>query len=207
RLKPRVLVGGLVGAILVLASMELMLHSRQYGFGSSEEANIEGEGLVHVDDNFLRLSQIMHLIPDEQPHVGRQQLFYLMALPIPRVFWEGKPTDPGYNLAEMLEIPNVSLTASIIGDLYATYGLICVFIGGFLIGSIGKMWNKILTLSGSSKTMAYSLGVMVLVVGLRSLQDLVLMSYGVAAWLALVKLLRPVRPERSRKPASHRVPS
>jgi hypothetical protein len=207
RLKPKFLVGGLVGAIIVLVSMELMLHSRQYGFGSSEQTNIEGEGLVHVDDNFLRLSQIMHLIPDEQPHAGLQQVFYLVALPIPRVFWEGKPSDPGYSLADMLEIKNVSLTASIIGDLYAMYGLISVFIGGFLIGCIAKMWNKILAIPGSSKTIAYSLGVMVLVVGLRSLQDLVLMSYGVIAWLALLKLLRPARPEQSRNPASHRVPS
>ena len=151
--------------------------------------------LVHVDDNFLRLSQIVHFIPDVQPYVDLQPLSYALSLPIPRVFWPGKPSDPGYNLTELLGGRGVGLSTSIIGELYAMHGLIVVFLGGLILGRIANMWNKISAVPGAGKSIIYSLGIMVLFAGLRSMQELVIMSYGLLGWFVIARLLRGTRSE------------
>ena len=204
RIRPKILVVALIGVAILLVSMEEMLKYREYGF-SDQAVNYElsdqsgdTENRIHVDDNFLRLSQIMHFIPDVQPYVGFQPLFYALALPIPRVFWSDKPSDPGYNLTELLGWSDVSLTTSIIGELYAMHGLIVVFLGGLVFGGLANMWNKILALPGTGKFVIYVIGVMVLFAGLRSILDLIFMSYSLLAWLLIARLLprtreKPVR--------------
>ena len=195
RVRLKVIFGALTVVTILLVSMEVMLKDRQHGFSASEQTSnySESRALVHVDDNFLRLSQIIHFIPDVQPYVGLQPLFYAAVLPVPRVLWPGKPSDPGYNLTEMLGWSDVSLSTSIIGELYAMYGLIVVFLGGLVFGRIANMWNKILALPGKGKSMMYGLGVMMLFAGLRSMLDLVFMSYGLLAWLVTARLLPRAR--------------
>ena len=201
RVRPKVLIVAFVGATILLMSMEAMLEYRQYGFSnqvadyrfSDEAGNSEHSPLVHVDDNFLRLSQIVHFIPDVHPYVGLQPLFYVLTLSIPRVLWPDKPSDPGYNLTELLGWSGVSLSASIIAELYAMHGLIVVFLGGLVFGGLANMWNKILALPGTTKSVIYAIGVMVLFAGIRSMLDLVFMSYGLLAWLVMARLLPRTR--------------
>ena len=130
----------------------------------------------------------MHFIPDVQPYVGLQPLFYASTLSIPRVLWPDKPSDPGYNLTTLLGWSDVSLTTSIIGELYAMHGLIVVFLGGLVFGGLANMWNKILALPGTGKFVIYVIGIMVLFAGLRSMLDLVFMSYSLIAWLVIARL-------------------
>ena len=197
RLRPKFLIGGLIGVTILLVFMELMLEYRQIGFSADYQAiefDSEPQALLHVDDNFLRLSQIVQLIPDVQPYLDLQPLTYVLVLPIPRVLWPDKPLGPGYDLPTLLgQKAGASLTTSIIGELYAMHGMIVVFIGGLVIGRIANMWNKILAVPGVGKSLVYSLGVMVLFAGLRSMQDLIIMSYGLLGWLVIAGLLRSSR--------------
>jgi hypothetical protein len=199
RLRPKVVVGGLIGVAMLLVSMELMLEHRQFGFSSSYSSQRPEDSFVHVDDNFLRLSQIVRFVPNVQPYVDMQPLYHVLTLPIPRLFWPGKPSDPGYNLTDLVGTRGVTLTTSIIGELYAMHGLVAVFIGGLVFGRIASMWNKILAANGEAgKYLIFGFGLMVLVAGLRSMQDLVIMSYGLVAWLGTASLLRRFRTKRSR---------
>ena len=195
RLRPKFLVGGLIGAIFLLVFMDLMAQYRNFGFDyqASDLSSDDSNSLVRVDDNFLRLSQVVHFIPDVQNYVDLQPLYHALSLPIPRVLWPDKPSGPGYSLNDLLGNTGASLTNSIIGELYAMHGLIVVFIGGLIYGRIANMWNKVLAVPGESKSIFYGFGVMVLFVGLRSMQDLVLMSYGLLAWLIITKLLPSTR--------------
>ena len=192
RVRPRTLVGGLIAVAILLVFMEEMLQFRKVGFSASDE-NYVSDSVVHVDDNFNRLSQVVHFIPNVQPYVDLQPLSYALTLPIPRVLWSGKPSDPGYDLTKLLGWSGVSLSTSIIGELYAMHGLIVVFLGGLVFGRIANMWNKVLAVPGNGKSMIYSFGAMVLFVGLRSMQDMVIMSYGLLAWLVIARLLPRAR--------------
>ena len=195
RLRPKFLIGGLIGVIALLVVMELMAQYRNFGFESPQASDPESNSLVHVDDNFLRLCQIVHFIPDVYAYVDLQPLYYALTFPVPRVLWPDKPSNLGYNLTELLGGQGVGLTTSIIGELYAMHGLIVVFMGGLIFGRIANMWNKILAVPGTGKSIIYSTGIMVLFAGLRSMQDLVIMSYGVLGWIVIARLLPGTRSE------------
>ena len=78
--------------------MQFMLNIRNVGY---EEFAFRGESeydYLHVDDNFLRLAQVIQIVPAEHPHVGFQQLWFTLVRPVPRVFWPGKPIDAGFDL-------------------------------------------------------------------------------------------------------------
>jgi hypothetical protein len=147
---------------------------------------------IHVDDNFLRLAQIVNLFPEEVDYVGMKQIVYVIVRPIPRAIWPDKPLDPGYSLSELVGMESVSLTTSIVGELYATWGLTTVLFGGIFLGSLAKSWNSVLRVSkGNNGKLIYALGIMVLFVGVRSMNDLVIMSYSILAWtLISLTLLR-----------------
>jgi hypothetical protein len=193
RLRPKFLVGGLIGIAAILVALQQLADYRMYGFVS--ERGSEVDILVRVDDNFLRLCQTVYFFPNLAPYVDLQPLYHTLALPIPRALWPGKPSDPGYDLSVLLmgRSMNTSVTSSIVGELYAMHGLIAVFLGGLLFGRLANMWNKILALPGVNKSILYGFGVMVLFVGLRSMQDVVIMSYGVLGWLVIASLLRNKR--------------
>jgi hypothetical protein len=192
RIRTRVVIGGLVVVACLLYGMEEMLRYRSTGFGGesawlAQEAEISR---LHVDDNFLRLSQVVQLFPDVQPYANLQPLLYALAKPIPRVFWEGKPSDPGYDFTRLVGQSGVTLSQSIVGELYAMRGLLAVMIGGLFLGRLANMWNKLLLLQGgAARPMTYGLGVMVAFAALRSMQDMVIMSYGLLGWFVIAWLL------------------
>ncbi len=191
QLKARVVIGGLVGVACLLYGMEEMLRYRSTGFGD-ESARLpqEAEIFLHVDDNFLRLSQVVQLFPDVQPYANLQPLLYALAKPIPRVLWEGKPSDPGYEFTTLVGETGVTLSHTIVGELYAMRGLLAVMIGGLFFGRLANMWNKLLLIQGgAARPMTYGLGVMVAIAALRSMQDMVIMSYGLLGWFVIARLL------------------
>ena len=48
-------------------------------------------------------------------------------------------------------------------------------------------------MQGPDKSIVYSIGLLVLFAGLRSMQDLVIMSYGLFGWIVIARLLPGVR--------------
>ena len=184
--------------LLLLITMQFMLEYRDVGLGASftEEAKEIQYSHIHVDDNFLRLSQIIEVVPQSHPYVYEKQIFFIFIRPIPRIVWQGKPIDPGFDLSNILGERGVSLSASAIGDLYLAFGLPAVFIGGLFFGRLAGMTSELLLpLPGSARTLVYSLAAMTLVAGMRSLLELVLMSYMLLAWIAIsnITLIKRIR--------------
>ena len=193
RLHARAIFGLAFAAALLLLFMQEMLNYRNIGLrGWLAGAEVEPVAShLHVDDNFLRLAQIVMIFPALHEHVDLQPLYHALTLPVPRALWEGKPLGPGFSLPDLVNRRGVSLSSSIIGELYASRGFLAVAIGGLALGRIAGMWNKTLALAGgASRLLVFSVGVMALFTGLRSLQALVQMSYVVLAWMALVWLFR-----------------
>jgi hypothetical protein len=193
RLGPKIIIWCSVVLVVLLMFMQEMLRFRNVGFAAwwAGESPDAIDDFIHVDDNFLRLAQLINLYPRTADYVLYQPLLHALTLPIPRVFWPGKPTGPGFDLPALLGLNGLSLSVSIIGELYVSYGLGAVIAGGWVLGRIAGMWNKILQLpSGASRPLMYALGLMALFAGLRSMQALVQMSYIVLAWMVLTNLLR-----------------
>jgi oligosaccharide repeat unit polymerase len=184
-----VLVG--VAAVGLLAGMQFMLNIRSQGYEAYAYRGTSDYDYLHVDDNFLRLSQVIQIVPAEHEHVGFQQLIFTAVRPIPRVFWPGKPIDPGFDLPSIVGLKGVSLSTSIIGEWYLSFGWIAVVFGGWLHGRLARTVNVLReTNEYRTNPIVYGLAVMVLVSGMRSMLELVLMSYALVAWWAANRLTR-----------------
>jgi hypothetical protein len=195
RLRPKLVIGSVIVMTVLLIVMQQIVQYRKIGLEGwlRGDAPRETFSHLHVDDDFLRLSQTTALFPEVTPYVGLQPLMYVLVRPIPRVFWAEKPVDPGYNLSTLVNLRGsggTSLSHSIVGELYAMYGLLAVFLGGLFLGRLARMWNRVLDIpSGNGKTLIYGMGLMILFVSIRSMQDFVVMSYGLLGWLVVARIL------------------
>jgi len=187
RLRNIAIVGLLV--IVTLWFMQFMLTYRGVGYRAAfrPDVMVEKQRRLRIDDNFLRLSQVIEVVPEVHPYVNEKLLIFTLVRPVPRVFWPGKPVSPGFDMAEFLGKRGVSLSISVIGELYLMWGWISIFVGGYFFGRLASMWSALLSsaAAGGSKPLIYGLGLMSLFAGLRSLQDLVVMSYAWLAWCGI----------------------
>lgn len=187
RLKNILVIG--VSAVGLAWASQFMLNIRNGGLDYFLETGTSYDYL-HVDDNFLRLAQVIDIVPAQHPYVGASQLTYTLVRPVPRVLWPSKPIDPGFDLSNEVGMKGVSLSTSIIGEWYLSYGWWAVVAGGWLHGRLARAANGLRD-SGviAHNPIVYALGVMVLVAGLRSMLDLVIMSYALVAWYGVNRLM------------------
>ena len=83
-------------------------------------------------------------------------------------------------------LKGVSLSTSIVGEWYISYGWLAILFGGWLHGRLAVTANALRELGNRvGNPIVYSLAVMVLMAGQRSMLDLVLMSYALVAWWAV----------------------
>ena len=193
RLRTRhVLIGaGAVAALLL--SLQVMLEYRRVGlaalFDSENNEPILERDYLRVDDNFYRLCQIIELIPDHYPHTYYKYFVYVLVRPIPRVFWPGKPVDPGFDLPRATGTRGVSLSSSVIGELYMAAGFIGIALGGWFYGRLSGMASQLLnqrTTAGA--VLIYATLTMSLFGGVRSMLELVLVNYAMLAWVGLSRV-------------------
>jgi hypothetical protein len=180
-------------AAVLLWLLQIMINFRNVGIGvafteevTPEERRMEG---IRVDDNFLRLCQIVHIIPHDVDHVGIQWLIWVLVRPIPRVLWPGKPLTPGFDLAEYLGHKDTSLSTSLVAELYMAFGLMGCLIGGWVIGRIAVTLRYIMQPDRPlGAQVIFGIGLLALFAGMRSGIELILMSYGILAWIGLIWL-------------------
>lgn len=181
----RLLIAGAV-AVVMAAVMQFMLNIRTIGYEEYLFRGYSQYDYLHVDDNYLRLAQVIEIVPAEHPFVEHQQIVYTLVRPVPRVFWPNKPVNPGFDLPSVVGMRGVSLSTSIVGEWYLSWGWIAVIVGGWLHGRLARTANILREREEyHANPIVYGLVVMILVAGMRSMIDLVIMSYAlVAAWIA-----------------------
>ena len=197
-----------IGALLF--ALQIMLEYRNVGLGAlvgntdatmtsraEKRQLLEGQHL-RVDDNFYRLCQIIQLIPQSYGYVYHRYLVYVIVRPVPRVFWPGKPVDPGFDLPTALGVEGVSYSYSVIGELYMSLGLLGIALGGWFYGRVAAMASGLLKRSQTQGALViYSIVVMALFSGMRSILELILVSYVVLAWVGISQLFIKLRRARA----------
>ena len=205
RLRVKHLVTTVFAIVALLVALQVMLEYRNVGLsvlvgqgetptGRSEKVQILEEQHLRVDDNFYRLCQIIELIPQSYPFVYHKYLFYVIVRPVPRVFWPEKPVDPGFDLPSALGVQGVSFSYSVIGELYMSLGLLGVALGGWFYGRVASTASGLLARCTTQGALViYSIVVMALFSGMRSILELILVSYVVLAWVGLSHLFVKLR--------------
>ena len=190
-LKVRALVTAGAITVVMAAFMQFMLNMRTLGYEEYLFRGASDYDYLHVDDNYLRLAQVIELVPAEHPHVEYRQVWFTLVRPVPRVFWANKPLDPGFDLPTIVGMKGLSLSISIIGEWYLSYGWFTVVLGAWLHGRLARTANTLREEERfHANPIVYGLAVMILVAGMRSMQELVLMSYALAAWWIVNRLAR-----------------
>ena len=205
RLRIKHLLASIGAIVALLIALQVMLEYRNIGFsaligkgevvsGRFEKRQLLEEEHLRVDDNFYRLCQIIQLIPESYPFVYHKYLIYVIVRPVPRVFWPDKPIDAGFDLPTALGVEGLSLSYSVIGELYMSLGFIGIALGGWFYGRISAMASALLTRCTTQGALViYSIVVMALFSGMRSILDLILVSYVVLAWVGLSHLFIRLR--------------
>lgn len=203
QLRVKHLIATALSVVALLLALQIMLEYRNVGLrvligngdatvSLREKRQILEEQHLRVDDNFYRLCQIIQLIPQSYGFVYHKYLVYVLVRPVPRVFWPEKPVDPGFDLPTVLGVEGVSYSYSVIGELYMSFGFIGIAMGGWFYGRVASFARGLLSRSATQAALViYSIIVMALFSGMRSLLELVLVSYVVVAWVVLSRLFRP----------------
>jgi hypothetical protein len=183
-------------AAMALAwTAQFMLNIRTAGYERFREQGSSYDYL-HVDDNFLRLAQIIDIVPKRRDHVYSRQIVFTLVRPVPRVLWPGKPVSTGFDLPTEVGMEGVSLSSSIVGEWYLSWGWYAVIFGAWLHGRLAATANSLREAGRQTDNpIIFSLAVMVLLAGQRSMQDLVLMSYALVAWWAVNRLFLKPAPQ------------
>lgn len=210
RLQMKHLLMTVVAILALLLTLQVMLEYRNVGLGvlvgkgeipsgRFEKQQILEEQHLRVDDNFYRLCQIIQLIPDTHPFVYHKYLVYVIVRPVPRVFWPDKPVDPGFDLPTVLGVRGLSLSYSVIGELYMSLGFIGIALGGWFYGRVASTASGLLARCNTQGALViYSIVVMALFSGMRSILELILVSYVVLAWVGLSHLFMKLRHVKAR---------
>jgi hypothetical protein len=210
RLRVKHLLMTVVAIFALLLTLQVMLEYRNVGLGvlvgkgevpsgRFEKRQILEEQHLRVDDNFYRLCQIIQLIPDSHPFVYHKYLVYVIVRPVPRVFWPEKPVDPGFDLPTVLGVQGLSLSYSVIGELYMSLGFIGIALGGWFYGRVASTASGLLARCNTQGALViYSIVVMALFSGMRSILELILVSYVVLAWVGLAHLFMKLRHMKAR---------
>ena len=202
QLRVKQLIATALSVVALLLLLQVMLEYRNVGLGvlvgkgdatvsQMEKRQILEEQHLRVDDNFYRLCQIIQLIPQSYGFVYHKYLVYVLVRPVPRVFWPEKPVDPGFNLPTALGVEGVSYSYSVIGELYMSFGFIGIGLGGWFYGRVASFARGLLSRNATQGALViYSIIVMALFSGMRSMLELVLVSYVIVAWVVLSRLFR-----------------
>jgi len=205
RLRVKHLVLTVIAVLALLVTLQVMLEYRNVGLsvlvgqgeiasGHFEKRQLLEDQHLRVDDNFYRLCQIIQLIPASYGYVYHKYLIYVIVRPVPRVFWPGKPVDPGFDLPTALGVEGVSFSYSVIGELYMSLGFVGIALGGWFYGRIAAMARDLLARGTTQGALViYSIVVMALFSGMRSILELILVSYVVLAWVGLSHLFIKLR--------------
>jgi len=194
RLRAKQFLAAAAAAAALLFALQVMLEYRNKGFSALTQRSdfdpIVAEESIRVDDNFYRLCQLIDLIPEQHPHTYFDYVTWIIVRPIPRVFWPGKPVSPGFDLPSVLGMHGVSLSVSVIGELYMAAGFLGIALGGWLYGKIATMARHLIMLRPTfGALMVYAILTMSLFAGERSMLDLVLINYALLAWAAISRLV------------------
>lgn len=197
KLSARILATGAVAVFGLLVLLQLIFFLRgtgvAYAYLTDAEVSL-GENIV-VDDNFLRLAQVIDFFPSKYPYVTYRRLYYTIVRPVPRIFWPDKPVNWGFDLAEALGDRNVSWSSSVIADWWVMYGILTVALGGFLYGRLCSWWSRVLDLGVAPiGILIYSLGAMAIFCSLRQIDELLLQSYPLMGLLLVASFILKPKP-------------
>jgi oligosaccharide repeat unit polymerase len=198
RLPHALMVGGIMLALLY-NGVSLMLQFRTAGLG--ELSSTEVSETFYVDLDIINIARLTDKFPGVYDYLGLEVPFNMLARPIPRIFWPGKPIGLSVPIETALDSgEGLTLSCTYVGEAYMAGGLFAVLLISLLFGAAAEMWNRVgLASNQQFNQIVYVSGFLCAAMAARSMLGMVpLMLPTLALWmLGRLWLSRPGGPASS----------
>jgi oligosaccharide repeat unit polymerase len=164
----------------------------------SEPADEEEQMSLYVDYNLYTVSALVSIFPDQADYIGWQAPLWLVARPIPRALWPGKPDGSAVSPENVFGIEGVTIAATFVGESYMAAGLFGVTVAALLIGMMAQWWTrKAFSPESGFGILIYGSGFFALVITMRSMYWLPVAILPTVAAIVLGQFLREHRATNS----------
>jgi oligosaccharide repeat unit polymerase len=166
-----------LAACLIGISAYYGVQFRNVGLGEfllgTQEQTTDAAPTLFVDYNLFVISRLTNIFFYEHDYVGMAVPLWIVARPVPRVLWPGKPDGLEVSADTYLEVEGVSLTSTFVGESFMAAGFIGVAIGAICLGALARWWTvRAYSIHSDFAILVYSSGFFALVMSVRSLYQL-----------------------------------
>jgi len=166
--------GAVVFGILFLATYyEIRFRTvglRDYLQGMESGPAGEEQVSLYVDYDLYTVSALMSIFPDQVDYIGWDAPLWLIARPIPRALWPGKPDGSAVSPENALGIEGLTIAATFVGESYMAAGLFGVTVAALLLGMLAQWWTrKAFSSESGFGILIYGSGFFAVVIGMRSI--------------------------------------
>jgi hypothetical protein len=193
KMRRRWMVAFLAVQMFLLWLMQSQVQFRAYGFYEFDPRVVEVNIIqMQRDNNFYWLAMAVDLIPKVCDFTGEWFFIQLFIHPIPRFLWPEKPFTTGLPFISWSEA-GATLSTSVVGDLYIAQGVLGIILGGLFYGWAARTWDQLqhLAVKGNILTVIYCLGLALLLLGIRSFWDIIVMWYVLGLVVLVAYYFRP----------------
>jgi|Deesub1362A_J573_1020465.scaffolds.fasta_scaffold03051_3 hypothetical protein len=200
--RTRIIIVLMLIALAIVALTELQLRVRSIGLAEAWRRRLVTvrADRLYVDRNFVHFGIITELVPYYHDYIYFDELLYLLTLPIPRFLWPGKPIGFGWTYVTWIGHTTGSVSMSALGELYASFGIAAILLGGLAFGIMSRTLDRLLPFAKDSAISAaiFTMGSLILFIGIRSLREIIIFGYSLVAFVLLIYLGKRLSGQGSR---------
>ncbi len=147
---------------------------------------------LYVDYNLYTVGALVSIFPNQIDYIGWDAPLWLVARPIPRALWPGKPDGSNVSIESVLGLEGVTIAATFVGESYMVAGLLGVIVTALLIGMLAQWWTrKAFSAESGFGILVYGSGFFAVVITMRSVYLLPVAVLPTVAAIILGYMLRP----------------
>src|ERR1043166_7737406 len=172
KLTKAVVGSGLAAAILLGTSAYYGIQFRDLGLGRflRGDRNPTSETELYIDYDLYIVSRLTTVFPEQKDFVGMDVPVWMLARPIPRVLWPGKPDGVNVSAESALGEEGLTISCTFVGESDMSAGLFGVLLVGLIVGFIAQWWTyKAYSLSSDFSILIYGSGFFSVVISMRSM--------------------------------------
>ncbi len=173
--KGLIVISGACAVLLVISSV-LMLQFRDQGLENyvkgGYQYNVEhaDEEELFIDYNLYAIYRIVEHIPSHHDYLGWEVPELAIVRIVPRALWPGKPEGMTISIEDIMQVTDMTIAASFVGEAYMSWGWIGVFIAGLFFGGLTGWWSRLASARNSELgILIYASGFLAAVISMRSL--------------------------------------
>ncbi|HWB58858.1 MAG TPA: O-antigen polymerase [Chthoniobacteraceae bacterium] len=162
-------------AVLLVVSSVLMLQFRDEGLATYANGgyryNVEhaSEESLFIDYNLYAISRIVGYIHGGNHYLGWEIPYQALIRVVPRALWHGKPEALSISVEDIMNVSNLTIATSFVGEAYLSWGLIGVLIAGLFFGTVTGWWSHLASARNSELgILIYASGFLAAVISMRS---------------------------------------